>query len=192
MERAGRPLTIERLCASPSLCGPAPNGLKLAPDGKTVSYLKGRSTNKDFKDLWAMDVTTQAHSVLVDADWLSIDPLSDEEKSRRERLRVGDASGIMDYDWSADSCQILIPAGAKIYMYTLSAGGSAGLRELSIPGGSACTDVRFSPQSSYVSFVRDQNVFVYDVGRATLSALTHDGGGVIKNGMAEFVAQARP
>ncbi len=119
----GRALTIERICASPSLCGPAPNGLKLAPDGKTVSYLKGRSTNKDFKDLWAMDVATQAHSVLVDADWLRIDPLSDEEKSRRERMRVGDASGIMDYDWSADSSQILIPAGAKIYMYSLCAGG---------------------------------------------------------------------
>ena len=37
--------------------------------------------------------------------------------------------------------------------------------------------------------MRDQNLFVYDLTKHSEKALTNDGGGPIKNGMAEFVAQ---
>ena len=59
-------LTIERLCGSPDLQGSALGGLKLSPDGKTVSYIKGREANKEYFDLWGMEVGTQKHKLLVD------------------------------------------------------------------------------------------------------------------------------
>ncbi|MEL7539468.1 MAG: S9 family peptidase, partial [Pseudomonadota bacterium] len=37
-----KPLTIERLFASPSLSGPTPSGIKYSPDGKRVTFLKAR------------------------------------------------------------------------------------------------------------------------------------------------------
>jgi len=46
-----------------------------------------------------------------------------------------------------------------------------------------------SPQGDYVAYVRDQNLFVYDLAKHSERALTSDGHGPIKNGMAEFVAQ---
>jgi len=37
--------------------------------------------------------------------------------------------------------------------------------------------------------VRDQNLYAYDIAAKSEKALTSDGGGAIKNGMAEFIAQ---
>ena len=51
------------------------------------------------------------------------------------------------------------------------------------------TDARFSPGGRYVGFVRDQNVHVFDLIDGAERAITTAGGGTIKFGMAEFVAQ---
>ncbi len=54
---------------------------------------------------------------------------------------------------------------------------------------SSASDASISPAGRYVAFVRDQNLHVYDIAKGQEKALTSDGGGPIKNGMAEFVAQ---
>jgi len=51
------------------------------------------------------------------------------------------------------------------------------------------SDATISPAGGYVAFVRDQNLHIYDIAKSQGKALTSDGGGPIKNGMAEFVAQ---
>jgi dipeptidyl-peptidase 4 len=49
---------------------------------------------------------------------------------------------------------------------------------------------RYSPRGGYLSYIRDQNLYVYDIAHAAAERpITSDGGGAIKNGMAEFVAQ---
>ncbi len=178
------PLTIERFNASPALAGTSPRGLKLSPDGKRVTYLVGRADNQSFYDLWQMDVATQKTSILVNADKLAGGELSDEEKARRERQRIY-GQGIMEYDWSADSKAVLIPSAGKLYYYSLA---DKKVTELATDEGFA-TDARLSPNGRFVSFVRDQNLFVLDLSNNKLQPLTKDGGGAIKNGMAEFVAQ---
>ena len=50
------------------------------------------------------------------------------------------------------------------------------------------TDAKFSPQSRYVSFIRDQDLFVIDLRSGKESALTSDGEGLVQNGVAEFIA----
>ncbi|BAJ03570.1 dipeptidyl peptidase IV [Shewanella violacea DSS12] len=178
------PLSIERLYASPALAGTSPRGLKLSPDGKRVTYLAGRKDDQYFYDLWQMDVASGKQSILLNADKLTIGELSDEEKARRERQRIY-GKGIMEYFWSDDSQALLIPASGVLYYFSLD-DGSVNL----LPTGEGfVTDARLSPKGNYVSFVREQNLFVLDLKTSKLTAMTTDGGGAIKNAMAEFVAQ---
>jgi dipeptidyl-peptidase-4 len=46
-----------------------------------------------------------------------------------------------------------------------------------------------SPNGSYIAYIRDQNLYAFDLAGSQERALTEDGGGAIKNGTAEFVAQ---
>jgi dipeptidyl-peptidase-4 len=179
-------LTIERLCGSPSLAGNTPSGLKLAPNGDRITYLKGRDSDQSFKDLWEMEVSTGEHRLLIDADLMIVGELSDEEKARRERMRAGEANGIMDYFWSEDSMSIIIPAGDKLYQFLISSGS---VNCLSNIGLGDLTDPQLSPKGKWISFIRDQNLFIYGIENKKVFQLTKDGGGAIKNGMAEFVAQ---
>ncbi|EDQ02675.1 S9 family peptidase [Shewanella benthica] len=183
-EGGATPLSIERLYASPALAGTSPRGLKLSPDGKRVTYLAGRKDDQYFYDLWQMDVASGKKSILVDADKLTIGELSDEEKARRERQRIY-GQGIMEYFWSDDSQAILIPASGVLYYFSVDDGEV----NLLPTGDGFVTDARLSPKGNYVSFVRDQNLFVLELKTSKLTAMTTDGGGAIKNAMAEFVAQ---
>ncbi|QIR13544.1 S9 family peptidase [Shewanella aestuarii] len=179
-----QPLSIERLHASPALAGTSPRGLSLSPDGKRVTYLAGRDDNQSFYDLWQMEISTGKRSRLIDADKLAGGELSDEEKARRERQRIY-GQGIMEYFWADDSQSILIPASGQLYLYNVK---EDSVSTLPIGDGFA-TDARLSPKANFVSFVRDQNLYVLHLATGKLSALTHDGKGPIKNAMAEFVAQ---
>ncbi len=50
-------------------------------------------------------------------------------------------------------------------------------------------DPKISPKGRYVSFVRNQNLFVIDLASGAEHQLTTDGKGTVHNGEAEFVAQ---
>ncbi|MFS1424204.1 S9 family peptidase [Shewanella sp. 10N.286.48.B5] len=178
------PLTIERIHASPALAGASPRGLKLSPDGSRVTYLASREDNQHFYDLWQMDISTAKRSMLLNADKLAGGELSDEEKARRERQRIY-GQGIMEYFWADDGQALLIPAAGKLYFYTLADQKAQALNT----GEGFVTDARLSPKGRYVSFVREQNIFVLELATEKLTQLTFDGKGPIKNGMAEFVAQ---
>lgn len=179
-----KPLTIERMHASPALAGSSPRGLKLSPDGQRVTYLAGRKDNQNVYDLWQMEVKTGASSLLLNADKLANKELSDEEKARRERQRIY-GEGIMEYFWADDSKALLIPASGNLYYFSL-VDNSVSLLPI---GEGFATDARLSPKGNFVSFVRDQNLYVLDLTAKKLEAMTTDGGGAIKNAMAEFVAQ---
>ncbi|MEL4295345.1 S9 family peptidase [Shewanella xiamenensis] len=184
LEGGTTPLTIERMNASPALAGTSPRGLKLSPDGQRVTYLAGRKDNQNFYDLWQMDVKTGESSLLLNADKLASNELSDEEKARRERQRIY-GEGIMEYFWADDSKALLIPASGNLYYFSLA---DNSVSQLPIGEGFA-TDARLSPKGNFVSFVRDQNLYVINLATKKLEAMTTDGGGAIKNAMAEFVAQ---
>jgi len=179
-------LTIERIYSSPSLSGQSIQGLKLSPDGKRVSFLQGKAENHLRMDLWQLDLESGKTSLLVDADQLEVaaTELSDEEKARRERLRIA-SSGIIEYQWSKDAKALLFPLAGDVFYYSLETGRAKRL----INTRAFETDVRFSPKGRYVSYIREQNLYVYDLHSAKEIQLTSEGGGLIKMGMAEFVAQ---
>lgn len=179
-------LSIERIFSSPSLDGDAPIKLRVSPDGSRVTFLKGKETDYERYDLWEYHIESGKTRMLFDSDKLHSGPeqLSDEEKARRERLRLH-GSGIVDYQWSDDGKALLFPLAGDVFYYRL--GDTQAKRLLQTPEFE--TDIRFSPKANYISFVREQNLYVLNIKSGQESAITTDGKGPIKYAMAEFVAQ---
>ena len=188
---AAEQLDIARLFAAPELAGSGLRAARLAPDGKLVAYLKGAADNKDRLDLWAYDLRTRSHRQLIDARQLlpaEGETLSPEEAARRERQRSSALSGIVEYAFANDSHRLLVPLAGDLYLYDLQAAAGQQLRRLTQTPGYE-TDARFSPQGHYVSYVRDQNLYVMDLASGREQAITRDGGGLISFATAEFIAQ---
>ncbi len=183
-------LTIERIFASPDLAGAALRGLQVSPAGDRVTYLRGKEEDRETFDLWEYHIADRQFRLLVDSRELVPDEgeLSAEEKARRERARLAGQRGIVEYRWSADGRHLLFPLGGDIYLYAPTApSGKRLTRVTSTPAFE--TDPEISPDGTKVAFIREQDLYVVDLASGHEIRLTHDGGGAIKNGMAEFIAQ---
>jgi dipeptidyl-peptidase-4 len=180
-----QPLTLKRLFASPDLAGQQPRSLKLSPDGTLLTSLRPRADEKDRLDLWALDTRTGEERMLVDSKKVgSGAELTEAEKMQRERARIASSKGIVAYDWAPDGKSILVPLDGDLYLATLD---GRTVRLTNHPGGQLNPIV--SPRGGFVSFVRDQNLFVQPLGGGEAHAVTAGGGGTVHWGEAEFVAQ---
>jgi len=181
-----QPLSIERLFSDPGLSGKSPVKLKFSPTGERVTYLQGKEDDYNRYDLWEYNLKDKTNRMLVDSQSLFSGPenLSDEEKARRERQRIF-GKGILEYKFSKDGSALLFPLNGDLYYYNLAKKQSKKLTNTP----EFETDARFSPKGKYVSFIRAQNVYALNIATGKEIKLTTDGGGVIKNGMAEFVSQ---
>jgi dipeptidyl-peptidase-4 len=178
-------LTLERIFASPSLSGPAPRLLKLSPDGRLATMLRPRADDRDRYDLWAVDTSTGQARMLVDSARLgSGAEISEDERMRRERARLSGVRGIVSYDWSPDGRSILVPLDGDLFL----AGLDGNVRRITQTPETEL-DAQVSRAGRYLSFVRDQNLYVVDAGGGNERQLTEDGGGTVTWGVAEFVAQ---
>jgi dipeptidyl-peptidase-4 len=184
-------LSVERLFRAPELSGERMRQPRFSPDGRMVAYLKSADDDQDRLDLWAYDLRTRTHRQLVDARSLlpaGGESLSAEEASRRERQRSSALSGILDYRFAADSHRLLVPLGGDLYLYDLSLPADKALRQLTHTDAYE-TDARFSPKGGYVSFIRDQNLWVLNLADGKETPVTRQGGGTVSYGTAEFIAQ---
>ena len=178
-------LTLDRLHADPALAGPGVRALRVSPDGERVTFLRGRADNQFQLDLWEYNMKDKTTHRLVDSKKLvPNENLSLEERARRERARTASLSGIISYSWSPDGKQILVPIAGDLYLVDLKNPDAA----RKVASGNV-GDPKISPKGRYVSFVRDQNLFVIDLTTGQERQLTSDGKGTIHNGEAEFVAQ---
>jgi dipeptidyl aminopeptidase/acylaminoacyl peptidase len=148
-------LTLERLFDSPSLSGPSPRGVKLSPDGATLTMLRNRADDRERYDLWAMDTRGGQWRMLVDSKKLgSGAALSEAEKMQRERQRLAGLKGILAYDWTPDGKAILVPLDGDLYLASLD--GS--VKRLTNSKESELNP-EVSPKGKYVSFVRAQQLW---------------------------------
>jgi dipeptidyl-peptidase-4 len=183
-------LTVERIFADPNLSGPILRGLKVAPDGARVTFLRGRDDDQNRQDLWEYHIESGRTRRLVDSDALGgSGALSAEEQARRERQRIAALAGIVDYVFAPDGSALLFPLDGSLFHYPLPDGPA---RKLADADDGFVTDPKIAPDGRHVAFVRDRNLHVValtgdDAG--TIRALTRDGGGTVANGVAEFIAQ---
>lgn len=181
-------LTIERIFDGGNLAGAAPRGLEISPDGSRVTFLRARADDQAQLDLWEYQLKDNKTRLLVDSKKLEPngEQLSDAEKARRERERTAGLHGIVSYQWSPDGKQLLFPINGKLYVYSLATPDAT---PNLLDTGDNVIDPKISPKGRYVSYVRDQNLWVIDLTTGEAKQLTHDGGGTVHNGEAEFVAQ---
>ncbi|MFM2301633.1 MAG: hypothetical protein RLZZ84_1369 [Pseudomonadota bacterium] len=182
---ASAPLSVERVFASPSLNGPVPRGVKLSPDGRYLTLLRARADDRERYDLWGFDRTTSQWTMLVDSLQLgSGKELSEAEKMQRERQRIGDLKGIVSYEWTADGKAILVPLDGDLFLARL--GGA--VTRLTDTGADELNPA-LSPKGAYVSFVREQRLWVGKVGGDARPITPVETAETVHWGEAEFVAQ---
>ncbi len=144
-------LTIEDIFREPAGNAGAPQFVEWSPDGRRLSFVRTNSTNgRD--ELYSLDPATGHGRVLIGAGPLAdlMAPnvkLSERERENRERY------GIAAYHWAPDSKGLLFDASGQLWFHDLETGKSTELT------GSA-GDPKFSPDSRYISFIRDHDLFV--------------------------------
>ena len=180
-----QPLTLERVYASPSLGGPRPRVLKLAPDGRLATLLKSRPSDKDRFDLWAVDTATGQSRMLVDSEKLSSGAaLSEAERMNRERRRIADVKGITDYAWAPDAKRLLVPVDGDLWVAALDGNVSRLTQTLETE-----TDAKLSPKGGFASFVRDGHLFVQSLAGGAAREVAGEATPKVSWGVAEFIAQ---
>ncbi|MGV9005219.1 MAG: S9 family peptidase [Brevundimonas sp.] len=179
-------LTPERVFASPALSGPVARGVSLSPDGDLVAFLRSRTDDVDVLDLWAAPTAGGEPFKLIDARALvpEAGELSEAEKARRERMRISQR-GVVEYSWDEQGRYILAPLEGDVFLASRTDGT---VRRLTQSPGDEI-DAKVSPKGSYVSYVRDQNLYVNDLTTGTETAVTDDGASLITWATAEFIAQ---
>ena len=178
-------LTLERIFASPPISGTTPRLLKLSPDGRYASMLRPRTEDRERFDLWAMDTGTGQLRMLIDSTKIGGGEISEAEKMRRERARVGGSKGIVEYEWAPDGRSVLAPVDGDLYLADVSTGA---IRRLTNTPQTEI-DSHVSEGGRYVSFVRDQNLVAIDLTSGAERPLTTEGKDTVTCGTAEFVAQ---
>lgn len=182
---AAAPLTLARVFASPDLSGAQPQMLRLSPDGTLLTSVRNRDEERTRFDLWVTDTRTGAARMLLDSKRIgSGAALSEAEKMQRERDRSKTGkTGILDYDWSPDGRALLVPVDGELFV----ADRDGNARRLE--GTMGALNPAISPRGGYVSFVRDQNLWVQPLAGGAVRRVTDGAGGTVHFGEAEFVAQ---
>jgi dipeptidyl-peptidase-4 len=182
-------LTLQRIFSSPDLAGATLRQPELSPDGTRVTFLRGREEDRNLLDLWEYNVADDEQRVLIAADDLVEGEvtLSEAEQARRERERIADLRGIVDYRWSTDGAFLLFPIGGDIYLRDMrSADGP--IRKLT-DSESFDSDPQIAPGGEHVAFVRDRDLWLVDVESGEARPLTDSASDTVANGVAEFIAQ---
>ncbi len=179
-------LPPQRVFESPDISGPRAQGVKLSPDGKSVTYIKTRADDLTIADLWVADVAGGEPRLLLDGKILAPADreLSEAEKARRERAGVA-TRGVVNYAWDSLGRMILAPVEGDLWVYDVTAGQARQLTKT--PADEI--DAKVSPMGGFVSYVRDDNLYVTPSAGGAERALTTGGTELKSWGTAEFIAQ---
>lgn len=178
-------LTPENINGSPALAGQTLSSPKISPDGEFITVLQGREDDARQQDLWAYDLTTGEGRLLVSSTDILGEPevLSEEEKNRRERAREY-GKGIVTYSWVGDNL-LLFPLGGDIYLYNLETQES---QQVTATKGFE-TDPKVGANGQKVAYVRDNELYIKDIGSGLERQLSDGATETIRNATASFVVQ---
>ncbi|KAK8967892.1 hypothetical protein KSP40_PGU014547 [Platanthera guangdongensis] len=187
--------TVEEIVQHPLPGYVAPSSISFSPDDRLISYLLC-SDSTLYRKIFAFDLASSRHELVFcppDGGGLDENNLSTEERLRRERSRER-GLGVTRYEWRSsahritEKSSIMVPLPSGVYFQSIS--GSE--PELKLPSSpeSPVIDPRLSPDGSMVAYVRDDELFVLDLGGGEPKRLTF---GAKENGkthgLAEYIAQ---
>jgi dipeptidyl-peptidase-4 len=161
-------LTIDDTLREPTGNAGVPQFVEWSPDGRRLSFVRTNST--DGRDeLYSLDPATGHGRVLIGAGPMASLLASNAKLGERERENR-DRYGIAAYHWAPDSKGLLFDASGQLWFHDLQSGKSTELTGSASPcpptrNNGTCrepmaSDPKFSPDSRYISFIRDHDLFV--------------------------------
>jgi len=142
--------------------GQRPTDLQWSPDGNRLGFLYD---DGDGEGLWIWDAESGQTTLQV-------------------RQEDGDLGKLDAFHWSPDNQSILLESGGDLALLRL---GAEGMRKL-MDTEAAEENPKFSPQGDRVAFVRDNDLWIYDLESAGEIRLTRDGReGLTLNGKTDWV-----
>ena len=177
-------LTVERLFSSPSLNGAVPSHVRFSPDGTRVSYLANPPEDRERLDLYCYTIESATTSRLIDTSSLEASPrVTAAEQADRERRRQF-STGVVNYCWLPDGKRLCCTIDGTVLLFECA---SQRLRAIT-PEGMRQTNLTASGAGRYLSYVRDGDLYIYDIALGREERLTDDASESISNGIAEFIA----
>jgi dipeptidyl-peptidase 4 len=180
-ESAGT-LTVDRIYSQPSLSGRLNRGLAWSPDNTKLSFFETSGAGKDAKtDLVLIDAASGQRSVLVSSDKLeSLLPKPEGKASQATGLGRHAPS---QYHWTPSGDAILFESSTALVWFDLKAQAARVL----VTGKAEIADPKISPDSKFVSFIRDHNLWLIGTKDGKERALTTSGTEALRHGELDWV-----
>ncbi len=183
-QTAEKGLSVDRIYSEPSLNGHPTPGIAWAPGGKHLSYFKelaAVSGKEDKRELWLMDVSSGENRLLVSAEKLET-VLAAESENATQATGLG-RHAPAQYQWAPDGSGLLFQGPNSLAWFDLKTQTARPL----IAGKEAIADPKISPNSRYVSFVRDHNVWLVRIADGKERAFTREGTEEVRKGELDWV-----
>jgi dipeptidyl-peptidase-4 len=167
-------LTVERICADPPLDGVLPAEVQWFPGGTRFSFIAKRGSAADAPaSLWAEDAASGTRRELLDDVTL---PSFGEGKDAVKPRLAG-------YRLAPGGEAVLLAGGGDLFLAALA--GKQVRRLTATPGEEELAE--YSPDGKWVSFVRDNDVFVIELATGAEARLTDTGSADRRNGKLDWV-----
>jgi len=175
-------LTVDRIYSQPSLSGRLTRGINWSPDSKRLTYLDAKGSGREAKtELWSLDVASGERSQLISADKLeSIFPAP---PSHQSQATGGGRHAPSQYQWAPNGEALLFEGPNALAWYDLKAQAGRTL----VSSKDELSDVKISPDSKYVSFVRDHNLWIVSTVDGKERAITTAGTEQLRKGELDWV-----
>ena len=167
-------LTVERILSEPPLEGVLPKEVRWLPRGESFTFLAPRNQGKDAQSaLWLESASSSDRTCLLDEGEL---PAFGEGKGAVK-------PGLAGYKWSSKGDALLLSGGGDLFLVSLP---GKQVRRLTATAGEEELPA-FSSDGRWVSFVRDNDLFVLELATAKEIRLTEDGSSDRLNGRLDWV-----
>ena len=175
-------LTVDRIFSQPSLSGRLTRGIAWSPDSKRLTYLEAKGNGREAKtELWSLDVTSGERSVLIPAD--KLENIFPAPPSHQSQATGAGRHAPSQYQWAPNGEAMLFEGPNALAWYDLKT--QAG--RILVSGKDELGDVKISPDSAYVSFVRDHNLWVVSIADGKEHAITTAGTEQFRKGELDWV-----
>jgi len=175
-------LTVDRIYSQPSLSGRLTRGINWSPDSKRLTYLDAQGNGRDAKaELWSLDVTSGERSQLISAD--KLETIFPAPPSHQSQATGAGRHAPSQYQWAPNDEALLFEGPNALAWYDLKT--QAG--RILVSGKDELGDVKISPDSKYVSFVRDHNLWIVSTADGKEHAVTSGGTEQVRKGELDWV-----
>lgn len=178
----GKQLTVEDIWGGMTFSGRSVRGIQWMKDGRSYSMMEFDSVSKSTAIIAVNAKDRSRRTVVTGADLkvLPEDP----------------PFSFSSYQWSPDGKRILFVSAPprKQYLSRLTPAGNFYVYDVMSKAFTRVTDVtvpqynqKFSPDGSMIGFVRENDLYLYDIASANLTRVTYDGSADIINGRFDWV-----